>query len=271
MVHLILCTSSSSGWASYGCWVPGWLSAGSGDLAATILLASCLQGSIQGVNMYPPVIVIQPCPNDSWVASRLGRGNPVSRPKTTEGQIYLTYVQGHCILLEWRPGREHFHISMAVVNWSCLSILAVPYPLCLCTHDPAAPRLIPTPQAHRQFLRLISRAATAWHLQTTPRWMLGNHCIFVEAKRGLGSANFLSRSVSHPMEIVNGTSDISHGYPCRSCSAVPACHDLDHPELIPMANFSQTARHTAASVPQEPHLSACHQHRDWIDSCLQGQ
>jgi len=146
MVHLILCTSISSGWAPYECWIPGWLSAGSGDLAATILLASCLQGSIQGVNMYPPVIVIQPCPNDSWVASRLGRGNPVSRPKTTEGQIYLTL---HIARMEARQGA--FHISMAVVNWSCLSILAVPYPLCLCMHDPAAPRLIPAPQAQMLF------------------------------------------------------------------------------------------------------------------------
>lgn len=39
-----------------------------------------------------PVIAVQWYPNDSWVATWFARGNPVSRPKTTLGDLLL---QGH--------------------------------------------------------------------------------------------------------------------------------------------------------------------------------
>jgi hypothetical protein len=44
-------------------------------------------------------------------------------------------------------------------------------------------------------------------------------------------------------------------------AAASVRHDVDHPELHPVAIFSQIARHTAASC-----LNNCiHQYGDWIE------
>ena len=82
----------------YECWVPRY---GCGCLPQRCSACSCHSMStrvghggrvIAGIcsrgQRVSPVIAIQWYSSDSWVATRFARGDPVSRPKTTLGEIH---------------------------------------------------------------------------------------------------------------------------------------------------------------------------------------
>ena len=140
---------------------------------------------------------------------------------------------------------------------SCPPSLAAPYLpldawLCCAT---SLPQFTPTMFSERWSTfhwsnspAVYSKATAAWELQTVPSRMLGNNRISVEAKRGLGSANFLYRSQYRTRRRWLTALVIACMVTLVDLAAAASVrHDIDHPELVPVANISQIVRHTAAS------------------------
>ena len=254
----------------YECWVPRY---GCGCLPQRCSACSCHSMStrvghggrvIAGIcsrgQRVSPVIAIQWYSSDSWVATRFARGDPVSRPKTTLGEIHsyksivrmeakereFPHINDSCELPASRVLSAQFGSAVSTVR--CMALLRT----AIATSQVRRQWVTSdgqhfTSQAVQRFIR-NSKATAAWELQTMPSGMLGNNRISVEAKRGLGSANFLYRSQCRTRRrwlmalVISCMATLVH-----LAAAASVRHDVDHPELVPVADVSQIVRHTAAS------------------------